>query len=252
MPLPLAIGAALGTAYQLGTGISQMVQAGKARRRYDELQANRPQYERPGEVNRNLGLATARVGDPGFAGESAMRDRSELNAANTAALAGAGGDPFAAAIAAQGQLEAAQRETTGMGENIRLQNERDLSQALLTSAQYTDREFQMNEFAPWLDAVGEAQLRERDNRQGGLRNIGNALGNISMMSLGTMMQGGLGASEGIPYDQDAMAQILSKYGGMAGAAGSAAAGVQPGAQPQGGIDWAGIFQQMQALQNRPR
>jgi len=234
----------LGTAYKLGTGIAQSIQAGRARRRYDQLQRERPEYERPGEVNQNLGLARVRASDPGFAGESAMRDRSELNAANTASLAASGGDPFAAAIAAQGQLEASARETSAMGEQIRMQDEQRLSQALLTSAQYSDMEFQMNEFAPWADAVQKAQLDFRDNRQGAIRNIGGALNQVSGASLGLLMQGGLGGTGESPFNADAIAGIVAKYGG--------GGGQQSGTAGTGFPDWAELLRLAQELQNRPQ
>lgn len=264
MPVPLAIGAALGTAYQLGTGIAQGIQARRARRQIDALMANRPEYTRPGEVNVNTGLAAARVGDAGFAGENAARARAELNAANTASLAGAGGDPFAAALASQAQLDATQLQITGTGEQIRQQNEQQLSQALLTSAQYADQEFQMNEMAPWMDAMARAQNDFRDYRQGSIRNIGGALNNVSSISLGALAAGGFGA-QGFGADPSLIADIVSRYNGQQGTAatGQSTASAMPAsampawanatsAAAQGQLDWAELFRVAGQLQNRPR
>ena len=229
MPIPLAIGAALGTAFQVGTGIVQAVKARKARAEMEQLLRDRPEYTRPGEINRNLALAQARAGDAGFAGENALRDQTEINAANTASLASVGGDPFAAALAAQAQLDSANRQTTATGEQLRRQDEAALSQALMTSAQYTDQEFQMNTFAPWSDAVGMAQLDYRDNRQGAIRNIGGGLNQLSSLSLG-MLAGGGGQAPGI--DMDLISRIVQQ---QLGSASSATANSTMGPAQQGAV-----------------
>lgn len=232
MPIPIVAGAIL-AGISGGVTLFQAAKDGKRAREAESeekrLMANRPEYTRPGEVNQALGLAASRYGDPTMPGADNARAESQLAAANAGTAAGAGGDPFGAVLGAQARSEQTNRQITQQESQYRLEQEAALSGALNQSAQYTDQEFQMNEYSPWADALASALNNKRDFRDASREGLSSGMGSLSQLGLGV-----LGAMGGAPS---------AASGGAAPGSAEAIAGQFPsttsipGAPATGGNSW---------------
>ena len=212
-PIAGAIMAGIGGAASIITGISDSRKAKRAEAEADRLMRNRPQYARPGEVNVATGRAMARAGDRRMPGADAARQQSQLMAANAAAAAARGGDPQAAAIGAMAQEQATLRNLAGQEAAYELQQEQILQQQLMESAEYTDMEWQMNEYAPYVDQLTAQLNKARDYRQAGRKNVGQGINAVSNVGLGLLASESSGSGTSTQVDYAGLAEFMQKYGG---------------------------------------
>lgn len=188
----MAIMSAVQGLFQVGTGISQQIQAGNLRKEFERLGDNRPKYQTPEEVLSSLSLIRQGFADPRMAGQGRLEDLTGLNQANTIQAGVQSGNPFAVLAASQGQadLTAQDIQTRAMQqqENDRL----NLAQALNTVAQFKDQEWQMNEFAPWRDKYQFTLNEYRDKLGAGAKNTFEGLGSLGSSGMSFMAMGGGG------------------------------------------------------------
>lgn len=212
MPAPLVLGA-IGAGLSGAVSLIQSAKDGKksraAEREMDQLMEDRPEYERPGEVNQSLGLAIARYGDGRMPGAETARRESQLLAANTATAAAAGGDPFGAALGAQARADSTNRGIAVDEAGYRIQQEQNLAARLDVSAGYTDQEFQMNDFAPWADALTRATNDFRDYRESSRKGLSEGLSSLSTLGIGLM--GGMGGGSKGAAGGTVIDDIISTY-----------------------------------------
>ena len=127
-------------------GVVQMVQGQQG---LDSLR--RPKYETPTEIKQMLGLDRQEYGDPTMPGQAAAQDRLDLSASAGMKGAMASGNTLASLAALQAQNQAGQ---IGLADTAAKQQAQQLGaykKSLGISAQYTDQEFQMNEYARFAD-----------------------------------------------------------------------------------------------------
>lgn len=188
----MAIMSAVQGLFQVGTGISQQIQAGKLKSELGNLSDNRPKYQTPEEVLSSLSLIKQGFADPRMAGQGRLEDLTGLNQANTIQAGVQSGNPFAVLAASQGQadLTAQDIQTRAMQQQ---ENERlNLAQALNTVAQFKDQEWQMNEFAPWRDKYQFTLNEYRDKLGAGAKNTFEGLGSLGSSGMSFMSMGGGG------------------------------------------------------------
>jgi len=204
MPLPIlgAIIAAAPAVYKMISGISQKSKAEK-----DLKGLERPEYQTPKEVLQSVGMSRTAYGDRAMPGEQQMLDRAAQTQANAMAMAGQAGNPFAAlgSITASTQksmqdigIQSAQHQTT----------ERNQLQSMLQMlGGFRDQEFQMNEFAPYVEKYRES----RDVLGASQKNIHESIGSFSNIGL-SLMAGltGTDAKTTTASDDDAK-KIKEKY-----------------------------------------
>lgn len=157
MALPLA---AIPAIIQGATGLGQLVGSLATK-------AERPKYEIPSALRSALAVAQTMVSDPKMAGYDLAAEQMNLATANMISAAQQGGaaqESVASIAAAQGgQL----RDLAAMNEQSQRQDIQNLQGMLQAYAQAQDTEFQMNEFAPFMDKYQQ----KRDVFGAGLENI---------------------------------------------------------------------------------
>lgn len=202
--------------YKLFTGAKQQKRANQLQRQFEALQEQRPEYSTPQEVLTAASISRQNYADPNMPGQSAMYDRTALSGQNTAANAAAGGNPFAAAVAAQANMDKSNEQIGVRSAEFAERAREDYQNQLGVLAGYRDTEYQMNEFAPWKDKSQYTLNEFRDMRQAGLRNTYGALDNIGRIGISALSSmGGLrGTSTGISAEDSSA--ILGKYGGSQG------------------------------------
>ena len=145
----------------------------------------RPTYQTPEEVNQMM--ANAQMQQYAKApGVSAAEANLRLSAAQTMAsvndAATSGASALAAGAAVNARLNNEYMRLGAQQNAFRLQQQQAYNQALMSKAQYTDREFEINQYQPFLDA---AQTKAALT-QGGMQNIFgglNGLGNAAMAGI---------------------------------------------------------------------
>ena len=194
MPLPIALltglVSAVPAAYKTFQGMRQISQAKRGLRNLE-----RPEYEIPKEVLESTNIARMRYADKFMPGQGMLMDRIEQQAANAYAQSTEAGNPFAliSNIQAQSANQLANVQTQAMQQQMA--NEQQYRQALQQLAGYREKEFQLNEFAPYSQKYSE--FRDiygagQKNLYGGL----DSLAGIGTSMLGSMFMGleGLGQS----------------------------------------------------------
>lgn len=204
----MSIFGAVQSVFQLGTGISQQIQADKFRSEFEKLGKDRPKYSTPEEILNSLQLISQGFSDPRMAGQGRLEDLTGLNFANTVQAGVQGGDPFAVLSAAQGRADITSQEIQTRQAQMNEQERINLAQALNTVAGFKDQEWQMNEFAPWRDRYQFILNEYRDKLQAGGKNTFEGLGGLGQVGMTAMMGGGGGST---PVDVNALMQILQKY-----------------------------------------
>jgi hypothetical protein len=153
---------AIGGIFNMGMGISQMVQ-GQA----GLSQLQRPEYNTPREIEEMQALSRMEYQDPLMPGELAARDRLAQSSAKAYQQASAAGNPFAAIAAIQAGQQAGDLNLSTQSAMHRAKDLEAYKRALQTTAKYRDMEFQMNEFAPYAEKAQEY----RDMIGAGTKNV---------------------------------------------------------------------------------
>lgn len=229
--------------FKLGQGLKQVKQGNKG---LDGL--TRPEYSMPEEAARALGIAQGRYADKFMPGEGVYTDRIEQQGANAYAQGAEAGNPFALIGNIHAQSSNQLQDLQTKSAQFQLQNENAYKQQLMTTADYRDQEWQMNEFAPYKDKYTEF----RDMIGAGNKNIYGGLDSLSAIGqgiLGSFGQSfGMGKSVGAsPIDGNRINSIVSGYnGGFSGNNGSGNYGTGGGNQdpqitPGYGIDSSQLF-----------
>jgi hypothetical protein len=154
---------------------------------------DRPIYEMPEEVQRQLALSGAAYADPSMPGQQMMTDQTTQASSNAIAASREAGNPFATIASVQANQQAGMQnigmQAAQFQENQRLQYMKQLQQV----AGYRDTEFQMNEFAPYAQKYNEY----RDMIGAGNKNLysgiegmtGAAMNVLSGISAGSFKKG---------------------------------------------------------------
>lgn len=172
--------AALPSLFQTITG---SIQAIEGQQTLNSLQ--RPEYEIPSEVRTSLTLAQQEYGAVGR-DEMNARIQNQLGAANSASVAVASGNGYAAAPAIEAQRQTGSREISALAEQKRRADLQRLMASQENMANYKDQEFQVNKFAPYAQRYNEG----REQIGGGLENINTGLSGVS--SLAQIYMSGVG------------------------------------------------------------
>lgn len=138
MPIPAFIPAAVGAAQLIGGVIGRF--AGK-----------RPKREIPQSAREALAISKLQAASPYAPGYGQAREGIEVATANALAAAQASGNPAAAVQGIVGQQQAASRELTAQNLQYQAGAQQRLQGALGAMAEEEDRQFQINEFAPYAD-----------------------------------------------------------------------------------------------------
>lgn len=148
MPVPLgaiALGAGLA---KLGVDLSSNK---KRRNKFEEAMKNRPEYEIPDATKNAYNTAQREYKYGEIPGMGELMDRIALGEANALETSKQSGDALGAVSSIQAGSRKAEADLGMANAQFRQSN---LDRVLATSAAMAaaeDREFQMNEFAPWAD-----------------------------------------------------------------------------------------------------
>jgi len=182
MAIPLtAIISGMTAAGQLAGGASKLLKNRK-----------RPQYEVPDSARQALAIAQAQYADPTMPGYEQAEENINLAVANAIQGMQESGNARVGFQGAVAQGQSALRELTGQNAMYNQQEGDQLQAALEVMAQREDTQFQMNEFAPYSDAVREG----RDMIGGGLENLMTAaeIGSLSISDAEEEEGSGLGVN----------------------------------------------------------
>jgi hypothetical protein len=192
---------AIGSIVKMGVGVGQMFggQAGLAG-------LERPKYETPREIQEMLALSRMEYADPTMPGENTARDRIAQSSATAYQQASGAGNPFAAIAAIQANQQSGDLNLTAQSGQYNRQDLEAYKQALQTTAQFKDQEFQMNEFAPFAEKSQE--FRDMigagtKNIVGGISEVGSMADALSYSKSQTSKTGGV--------DYNALSDALGKY-----------------------------------------
>lgn len=140
MPIPALIPAAIGGAQLIGGLVGR-------------FSRKRPKREIPQSSREALGIARLQAGSPYAPGYQQARAGIDIASANAMAAAGASGNAAAAIQGVVGQQQNANRELTAQGLQYQAGAQERLQGALRMMAEEEDRQFQINEFAPYADQM---------------------------------------------------------------------------------------------------
>jgi len=145
MPLPLPlISAGIGAATGLGKTIAGAFKTGNANREIARLEANSPTYSRPDEIKQYLEMAKSNAYSEMPGSDLINQNIQQTNQSMVSNLQESGQlDPDAVQKLYQSQVGAVNNLALQQAQYFRGQQGR-LSEALKTSAQYADQEFQHN------------------------------------------------------------------------------------------------------------
>ena len=170
MAFPLALIPAL---FQAGVGIKQMIDANKELNNLE-----RPIFETPEAVKQATALSKREFADPRFAGQAQLEAQVQQNASQaleTAQRRGSGMQNVAGIVAASNQAAQDIGAEAARQQRGDLQNYQNMLQLM---AGYKEKEFQMNEFAPYSDQYNEA----REQRGAGQQNVFQSLDALAAIS----------------------------------------------------------------------
>lgn len=187
MPLPAIAAAAIPGAFQ---ALSGLFQAGKGKNMLRNLK--RPTYEIPDEIKQTVGIAR-RQANSNMAGYGLAQQNIGLSQANMieATRQGAGGGVGNVATIQAGTNQAYQ-QLGAQNAQFNQQMQENLKSSLGLLANYKDKQWQLNKFAPYKDAYSRAQ----GMIQGGNTNIASGLGSIASIATAKIQaDGGLGIGD---------------------------------------------------------
>lgn len=194
MPFPLAL---IPSLFEAGVGLTQMIGGD------DQLNGlKRPEFKTPKEALTALGLSKAEYADPRFAGQSQLENNVRLNQANSLEVAQNRGSGMqtVGSIAASGNK--AQQDISAEAARQQQADRGSYQNMLQLISGYREKEFQMNEFAPYLDKYNEG----RERIGAGQENVFGALNNMS-----TVMSRLLGAGQQDPMASAGAALQSNNY-----------------------------------------
>lgn len=174
---PLTISAILmggKAAYELGTGISQGIKGKKMAEG-----AVRPQYQIPKSAQTALSNAEAMAASSMFPGQ--QRAEENIYGATSQALTSAKEASGSSAdfLAGISGVAGAEQEALGGLATKALEyqdtNKQRLNEALMSMAPYEDKQFEINQYQPFIDQVNAARALKGASRE----NISNAFGNVA-------------------------------------------------------------------------
>lgn len=174
---PLTISALLQggkTAYELGTGISQQIKGNKLAKNLV-----RPQYQIPQAEQQYLQNAESMASNNQFPGQ--QRAENNVYAGTSQALNSAKGassssaDFLSGITGINGNQQNALGDIATKGLEYQDQNKQRLNNALMSMAGYQDKQFEINQYQPFIDQSNAA----RALKQAGKENISNAFGNAA-------------------------------------------------------------------------
>lgn len=161
-------------AYELGTGISQGIKGKKLGE-----SAVRPQYQIPKSAQTALGNAEAMAASSMFPGQQRAEESiygATSQALNSAKEASGSSADFLAGISG---VAGAEQEALGGLATKALEyqdvNKQRLNEALMSMAGYEDKQFDLNQYQPFLDKANAARSLKQASRE----NISNAFGNAA-------------------------------------------------------------------------
>jgi len=194
--------------YKLTQGIKQRKEGTKG---LEGL--TRPEYVMPEEAKRALGISQMRYADKFMPGEGAYTDRIEQQAANAYGQSSEAGNPFALISNLHAQSGNQLQDMQTKAAQFQLQNENAYKQQLMSTADYRDQEWQMNEFAPYKEKYTEY----RDMIGAGTQNIYGGMDSLAAIGtglLGSFGQGfGMGGKKSAGPNQQAISGLVSGYNG---------------------------------------
>ncbi len=167
---------------KMGVGIGQKIKANKLSK------TPRPVYQRPGEIDKYVQSSLSRSASPRIAGHEAIEQKLGAASANVMRTAQDAADPMAflgAVSSAKGREQDAILDLGIAGAQDKARREEAANQALLTGAQYKDKEFEINELMPYQQAkAAESALRESgtQNLIGGITDLSGVAS--SMIGIG--------------------------------------------------------------------
>lgn len=167
---------------------------------------NRPEYERPTEIGQMLALSRQEYADPAMPGQGAAQDRLDMQTQTGFNQAKISGNTMAAIASLNAQSQAGQQNLATASSQQRMQDLQAYKAALTQSAQYTDQEFQMNEFAPFADKSQEY----RDMIGAGTKNVYGSLTDLGGIG-DAMTSQALDRSNGGQVQNQDTSDLYSQY-----------------------------------------
>jgi len=170
----------------------------------------RPIYEMPEEVQRQLAISGAAYGDPSMPGQSMMVDRNNQTTANALAASREAGNPFASIAAIQANQQAGLQTIGYQAMQYQDQQRMQYMQQLQQVAGYRDTEWQMNKFAPYSDKYNEY----RDMIGAGNKNVYSGIEGMSSVAMNVL--GGIGGgsfNRGGKINNNAVKKASEKFKG---------------------------------------
>lgn len=185
-PITMGIGAGLQGLMGAGKMITGGIQAKRGKKDLAALEANRPVYERPEEVNQAGQISRLRYLNPNMPGQGLMEQQVGQQQANTLQnIQDMGG--VADIYQTQINSNNAMNNIGVQAASQRLQNETNLINQLAVEADYSDKEFDTNTYIPWQ----EKRKSALDRIGAGTQNIFGGMDNLASMGVGFMgMAGG--------------------------------------------------------------
>jgi len=173
---PLLGSAILGAVPKLleaGLGIGQTIKGSKMAK-----EAKRPVYQRPGEITRYTKRAQSRAADTGFSGQTTAESKIGKATADVVQKAKDVADPMAYldVVSRAGAQEQSQLQDVAMfAAQDRERRQQEADQALLLSAQYADKEFDINKMQPYQEKAAAASAL----KGAGIQNISGGLSGLA-------------------------------------------------------------------------
>lgn len=172
--------AGISTAINLAQTVTGFVNAAKARREAKELERSRPKYQISPLSQQELDLSESELANGGLS-STAENAYNNLNNKQFSSSLGAilrGGGSVNNVADVFGENDEGRQRLALLSDQMRLNKIRNLSIARQQMMEQQDKEFQVNEFAPWQDAkVANSQARQGAEQQiwSGLSGAGSAV-----------------------------------------------------------------------------
>lgn len=162
-------------------------------RRFERQAGERPVYERPPEVNQALQLArtrSMRTEAPGMNIAREMMRESGASAVNAARQAArTPGDLSRAAVGvAEGQMRGA-NQMAYQNAQFRDAAEGQYMGALNTAASYSDKEFELNQMAPYMQNMAASSAMRGAGMQNVMGGVNDLFGGASKFAMAKELQG---------------------------------------------------------------